>query len=280
MNKYIAYISIICVLSSCSFFQSKSDDILIARLGESQLYESQVILPQNSKLTSYDSLVFKRQYIHNWAKQELLLQKALLNINQETLQIEKRLEAYRRSLLIHAYEQKLIQQGVDTLIINAELESYYQAHTKDYLLSQKIIKAMFLKASVMAPKLDSITDWFFDVDTLKINLIESYSHQYAKRFYNNPDEWLTWEDFEEVFSSELDISRLSLKKNTILLKDSLNVYLVRLQDVKEQGEIAPLEYVADEIKSILLNQRKLKSLEVIQSKLLEDAKTSNQFEIY
>ena len=280
MNKYFLHISLICVLSSCSFFQTESDDLLLARVGDSQLYESQVNLPQNGELSSYDSLVFKQQYIYNWAKQELLLQKAVLNINQEALEIEKRLKAYRRSLMIHAYEQKLIQQSLDTLVLEDELKSYYNEHAEDYLLSEKIIKVMFLKASVMAPKLDAISDWFFDADTLKVDLIESYSHQYAKRFYNNPEEWLIWEDFQEIFSSDLDISSLSPKKNTLLLEDSLNVYLVRLHDLKLQGEIAPLEYVADEIKSILLNQRKLKSLEVIQSKLLEDAKTSKQFEIY
>lgn len=280
MIKYITYILVLCLLSSCSFFQSRSDDTLLARVGDSHLYESEISSLQSNEFSSTDSLMFKQQYINSWAKQELLLQKAVLNINQEELEIEKRLEAYRRSLMIHAYEQKLIQQSMDTLVLQEHLQNYYAQHTEDYLLSEKILKVMFLKASQMAPKLDSISDWFFDKDTLRIDLIEAYSHQYAKRFYNNPKEWLTWEDFEEIFPSELDISRLSVKKNTMLLKDSLDVYLVRLHNLKDQGEIAPLEYVVDEIKSILLNQRKLKTLEVIQSKLLEDAKRSKQFEIY
>jgi len=278
--KYICHILLLCILSSCSFFQSHSGDTLLARVGDSHLYESEINSLQSNEFSSADSLMFKQQYINSWAKQELLLQKAVLNINQEGLEIEKRLEAYRRSLMIHAYEQKLIQQGMDTLVLDEQLQNYYEQHTEDYLLSEKILKVMFLKASQMAPKLDSISDWFFDKDTLRLDLIEAYSHQYAKRFYNNPKEWLTWEDFEDIFPSDLDISRLSAKKNTMLIKDSLDVYLVRLHHLKEQGQIAPLEYVSDEIKSILLNQRKLKTLEVIQSKLLEDAKKSKQFEIY
>jgi len=73
---------------------------------------------------------------------------------------------------------------------------------------------------------------------------------------------------------------LSLKNNTIQIDDSLDVYLIRLIDLKDVNEIAPLEFVQEEIKSILLNQRKLKTIDYIQSKLLEDAKQSQQFEIY
>ena len=279
MIKPLYYIFITVILSSCSFFD-RNDDILIAKLGDSYLYESEVKFLYNSELTASDSLAFIQQYINNWAKRELLLQKAELNINQEELEIEERLEAYRRSLLIHAYEQNLIRQSIDTIVLEDHFQAYYEQHTDDYLLADKIIKVMFVKASIMAPKLDSLETWLFDKDTLYVDRIEAYCHQYSKRFYNNPDEWLTWKDFEEVFPSEFDISSLSMRKNTMFLKDTLDVYLLRLMDVKEQGEIAPLEYVEEEIKSILLNQRKLKTVEVIQSKLLEDAKKSKQFEIY
>ena len=113
--KTFYYIFLAIILSSCSFFE-RNDDILLARLGDSYLYESEVKSLYNSELTAADSLAFIQQYINNWAKQELLLQKAELNINQEQLEIEKRLEAYRNSLLIHAYEQKLIQQSIDTIV--------------------------------------------------------------------------------------------------------------------------------------------------------------------
>ena len=234
----------------------------------------------NSKLSSVDSSIFIQQYINNWAQEELLLQKAALNINQDQLEIDKRLESYRRSLLIHAYEQKIIEQSLDTIVLEDQLQSYYNQHVDDYLLADKITKVMFVKTSIMAPKLDSLESWLFDNDTLLIDAIETYCHQYAKRFYYNPDEWLMWNDFQQIFSNELDISSLSMKNNTMILEDSLDVYFIHLINLKDKGEIAPLEYVKDEIRSILLNQRKLKTVEVIQTKLFEDAKQSNEFEVY
>ena len=273
------YIILVFLLSSCSSFDN-NDEVLIARLGDSYLYEHQVTSLINSKLSSVDSLTFIQQYINNWAQEELLLQKAVLNINQDQLEIDKRLESYRRSLLIHAYEQKLIEQSLDTLILENQLQSYYNQHADDYILADKIMKVIFVKTSIMAPKLDSLETWLFDKDTLLIDAIETYCHQYSKRFYYNSKEWLMWNDFKQVFSEELDISTLSMTNNTMILKDSLDVYFIRIMNLKEQGEIAPIEYVKEEIKSILLNQRKLKTVEVIKTKLFEDAKQYNQFEIY
>ena len=273
------YIILVFLLSSCSSFDN-NDEVLIARLGDSYLYEHQVTSLINSKLSSVDSLTFIQKYINNWAQEELLLQKAVLNINQDQLEIDKRLESYRRSLLIHAYEQKLIEQSLDTLILEDQLQSYYNQHADDYILADKITKVIFVKTSIMAPKLDSLETWLFDKDTLFIDAIETYCHQYSKRFYYNPYEWLMWDDFKQVFSGELDISTLSMINNTMILKDTLDVYFIRIIKLKEQGEIAPLEYVKEQIKSILLNQRKLKTVEVIKTKLFEDAKQSNQFEIY
>jgi hypothetical protein len=266
-------------LSSCSFFE-RTDDILLARVGDSYLYKSDLDSYKNSGFSNTDSLAFVEQYIQNWAKEELLLEKALLNINQEELEIEKRIEDYRRSLLIHAYEQRLIQQSLDTLIQQQSLNSYYNQHSDDYVLAEKIVKVMFVKASNMAPKLDSLQEWVFDKDSIEADKIEAYCHQYAKRFYYNADEWLTWSDFKNVIPSEFDISILETQKNTMSLKDSLDVYLIRLYERQEQGEIAPIEYVQEEIKSILLNQQKLKTIDRIQSKLLEDAKQLKQFEVY
>ena len=273
------YIILIFLLSSCSSFEN-NDKVVVARLGDSYLYEDQVTSIIKSKLSSVDSLTFIKQFINKWAQEELLLQKAVLNINQDQLEIDKRLESYRRSLLIHAYEQKLIEQSLDTLILEDQLESYYNQHTDDYILAGKMTKVIFVKTSIMAPKLDSLESWLFDKDTLLIDAIETYCHQYSKRFYYNPNEWLIWDDFKQVFPSEFDVSTLSLTNNTMILKDSLDVYFIRLLNYKEQGEIAPLEYVKEEIKSILLNQRKIKTVELIKTKLFEDAKQSSRFEIY
>lgn len=273
------YTIVLTILSSCSLFE-RTDDILLARLDDAYLYESDVNALLYKDLSSADSLAFIQQYIYNWAQEELLLKKAELNIDFSEFDIEQRLEDYRRSLLIHAYEQKLIKQNNDTLIESTSIQNYYQQHADDYILAEDIVKLMMVKVSEIAPELDSIKYWVFTKDSLNLEAIEAYAHQYAKRFYYNPNEWLNWREFVAFLPETSSNSSFFKQSNTLHLKDSLDVYFVRLFDRRIQGEIAPVEYVQEEIKSILLNQKKLKTVDVIQSKLLEDAKRSKQFEIY
>lgn len=271
------YILLILILSSC-FFNDRSDDTLLARVGDSKLYYYELSIPDN--LLPSDSMAFIQQYIYNWAQEELILQKAELNINTKNLNLEKRLEDYRRSLLIHAYEQKLIQQELDTVVSLEEMTDYHNLHKEDYILSKKIAQILFLQLSNLAPELDAIKNQVLYADSIDLIAIEEYAHLYSKRYYYNNSEWLDWSDVINVLPNTHYLQDLSLKNNTIQIDDSLDVYLIRLIDLKDVNEIAPLEFVQEEIKSILLNQRKLKTIDYIQSKLLEDAKQSQQFEIY
>jgi hypothetical protein len=266
-------------LSSCSFSKS-SDDVLLARVGDSYLYKSDIQSLQLLNESRPDSMIYVQQYIKNWAEQKLLLEKALMNVNQDELEIDSRITDYKNSLLIHAYEQKLIQHSIDTLLALDDIKNYYNAHADDYYLAEKIIKIMFIKASLIAPKLDSLELWVFQEDTLQIAKIEEYSHKYSKRFYYNINEWVNWSDFTDVFPAQFDLSSLTMSNNTMLLKDITDVYLLRLIDEKKQSEIAPLDYVQEKIKSILLNQKKTNTIEYIKLKLFEDAKKTKEFEIY
>ena len=76
--------------------------------------EFTTILPSTGEKISYRPFLVKEEKILLMAQEgrdKDEIQKAVLNINQDQLEIDKRLESYRRSLLIHAYEQKLIGQN-------------------------------------------------------------------------------------------------------------------------------------------------------------------------
>jgi hypothetical protein len=61
----------------------------------------------------------------------------------------------------------------------------------------------------------------------------------------------------KVLNSE-NKKELLKKSNFIQLKDSLDLYLMQIEDVLFQNDLAPLEYVKPTIKQIVINKRKLK----------------------
>lgn len=268
------------VLSSCSFNNQTSNDKLVARLGDNYLYKSDLKQLNNYNLDQYDSIYIYNQFIENWAKQNLILNKALINLDIKDLEIEKRVEDYKNSLLIHSYEQNLIKQKLDTIVSIDEITEYYKNHLDDFILSNKILKIILSEISIYAPQIDSMKFWFFNSDSIYFDKIEEYSYQYSKRLFYNLDEWVTIYDLEEFFANKIEFYNLTNKNNTIFIEDSLSYFFIRLTDFRDIGSYAPVDYVKKDIIEIILNKRKLKMIEIIKNKLFDDAKKSDIFEIY
>jgi hypothetical protein len=64
------------------------------------------------------------------------------------------------------------------------------------------------------------------------------------------------------------------------VNDSLNVYLLRIKDFKIKESISPLDFEKENIRMIILNQRKTQLLERMESALFQEALKSNKIEIY
>ena len=68
--------------------------------------------------------------------------------------------------------------------------------------------------------------------------------------------------------------------NCIQLKDSLGVYLMKINDVLLRNETAPIEYVKPTIDQIVINKRKLELIKEIEKDITKDAIKNKQFEIF
>ena len=75
-------------------------------------------------------------------------------------------------------------------------------------------------------------------------------------------------------------SQLLKKSNFLQLKDSLNLYLMQVNDVRLQNDYAPLDYVIPSIRQIVINKRKLELIKQLEKDITKDAIKNNQFEIY
>ena len=70
------------------------------------------------------------------------------------------------------------------------------------------------------------------------------------------------------------------KSNFAQLQDSLGVYLVKIEDVLNTNDIAPLSYIKHTIDQIILNKRKLELIKKLEKDITKDAIKNNDFEIY
>ncbi|HKK11362.1 MAG TPA: hypothetical protein VJ945_00915, partial [Flavobacteriaceae bacterium] len=86
---------------------------------------------------------------------------------------------------------------------------------------------------------------------------------------------------EKIPVVNVDNKKQLLKKSNFLqLKDSLDLYLMQINDVLFQNDYAPLEYVKPTIDQIVINKRKLELIKQLEKDITKDAIKNNQFEIY
>lgn len=66
----------------------------------------------------------------------------------------------------------------------------------------------------------------------------------------------------------------------IKLVDSNLVYAIKINELKIREDIPPLDFVKDDIKEIIINNRKSILLHSIRNNIFTDAKNNNKIEVF
>ena len=281
MNKVLSAFIAILFLWACSQTNDNPEDAPVARVYDEYLFVSDLddIIPKN--LTEMDSLALVTDYIEKWVQKQLLLEKADENLTQEEKDVDKQINDYRSSLLIFRYEQNLIQQKLDTNISKEDIQTYYDENASNNILNKNLVKGIYIKVPRSAPNIWNIRRWYKSDKEEHIKELEAYCYQHAKEIDYFDDEWVQFEQILDkmppLYNSPKNI--LQYRKN-IEVRDSSYYYFLRILDYRLEGTVAPLEYVEYNIKSILLNKRKIKFINRLEADIYNDALNRGNFNIY
>ena len=277
--KYGLILLVLVFAGACS--SDKSEDKAVAKVGDIVLYQSNLIeiLPKNS--SKEDSILLVNDYINKWVKQELLIQKADENLSPEQKDVSKELEAYRNSLIIYKYKNELIKQRMDTLVMSSEIEEYYNKHNVDFNLNRCIVKAIFVKIPADLANPQHVKDLVSDTSEEGLSELREYCSQYAKKVEISIENWIDFKVLKNNFPTDVTDPEKFLKTSDLQeLNDSNYYYLVSIHDYKLTNDLAPIEFVENNIKNLLLNQRKIKFLKEIEENVYTEGLRKNKFRIY
>ena len=189
---------------------------------------------------------------------------------------------YRNSLITHAYEEELVSQKLDTVISEDEIEKFYNENQSNFELKDNIIKVIYLKLSRKSPKIEKAKQWYKSDNPKDRKLLEDYCHQYAFNYYLDDQSWLLFDDLlKEIPIKTYDKEQFLRNNRFIELEDSSNLYLVNIKGFKIRNSISPLSFETDNIRNMIINERKLKLIEEMESKGVygDDAKKKGEIEV-
>jgi len=238
--------------------------------------EFKASLPSN--YTKEDSVQLRSSIINNWATNELLLDKAKLNVGEEQNEIEKLVDNYRKELLIERYKEALLNKLLDTVVTESDLDTFYLANKDIYRLSEDLVRLKFIMFDKNLKNADEF-EKLFKSDS-KEDLAELNDRKLELKSFNlNDSIWVSYKLVSERLPFLEGIDKL--KKDTFLKKeDSLGVYLVALKDILYINETAPRSYVEPTVKKMILHKRKLDLFRDIEKSLLSAAVKAKNFETY
>tara|TARA_R110002049_G_scaffold48186_3_gene139012 strand:+ start:13670 stop:14521 length:852 start_codon:yes stop_codon:yes gene_type:complete len=281
--KHTLYILLISLLfTSCDFFK-KSDNLTpIARVNESYLYKEDIedIVPKGT--TKEDSTLMVNAYVNRWARQLLLMDGALVNLSEEKQTgFSKLVEQYKVDLYTKAYLEGLVKKNIDTLVQPEEAQLFYEANKESFKLNDNLIQFRYISLPLNPVNLDSIKTRFKRFKAKDKSYLDSISVQFIS-YSLNDSLWLKLNRVADKIPiiTETNKNQLLKKTNFLQLKDSLNLYLMQVNDVRLQNDYAPLNYVNSSIKKIVINKRKLELIKQLENDITKDAIKNNQFQIY
>jgi len=278
MNKYLLLLIAFTGIIACN---NTDNDQPAAKVNDNILYFSEIsaVVPNNSN--KEDSILIADNYIHQWVKKQLIISKAELNLSEEDKDVSKMVEDYRSSLIIHKYQQQLIEQKLDTVVTSFQIDNYYRKFSNNFILNRNIIKALFIKIPKPVPDFKKIQKLYKSQKEEDWEELEDYCFQNATNFDNFSDQWINANELlsRMPLSSKSEDNLLKHRKH-IESEDSTHYYFAKIKEVEFKNSVAPLPFVRDDIKKILINKRKIEFIRNLEENIYRDAESKNKFKIY
>ena len=283
MRKLFLVLSIIFLFfEACDLSKSKIEGTPLARVNDTLLMVEDIDLSEFEGLSSEDSLLQIQTKLRNWATQQLLIDGATLNLEEKQQEnFELLVQQYRTDLYTSAYLEALVKRNLDTSITNTELSVTYNQNKELFVLKESLLKLRYINIKSNISNADEIKRRFKRYNDNDQAILDTISIQFNSFFLNDS----IWIKADQVVSKikplQKGFNKLLLKKpNFIQLNDSLELYLIQINEVLATGSQAPIEYVLPTLRQIIINQRKLKLVGQIKNEIVNDAIKNKKFEIY
>jgi len=252
----IASILLICACDNRNIDKSQED--VLVHIGDKNITRADIAVQMPKGLTSADSLIRAESLVKKMVISTLMDNAAYKNVGGDKNEIERLVGEYRRSLIRHRYQEKLVNDKVSADISVADQIAYYEENKAQFVLGDNLIKGLFLKAPVDAPNLNEVRKWYVSETEESLEKIEKYSIQNAITYDLFYDRWVNFDEVMTKIPQRItDATRFLSANDHLEVSDSTYVYFLNISDKRLVGGVAPFDYVGVQIRNMMANKRKI-----------------------
>lgn len=259
MKRYLIILAMamaVVAAAGCRRLNPFAEEQLVAQVGDERLYFSDVAPIFTTPLKPEDSLAMLRLYVDAWVMRQLKIQQADKLFRDSEPEVDRMVEEYRTALLTHKLDQYHVDAAIDTALIDSELDEYYAAHRTDFALDRTLVKGVIVRLPANHPRRAQVRG-------LMAGNGERYQDFLELSLKNNFDvhdaaEWVDFVDFLRMLptNNRHDYENMLAKNGVQEMRDGDDLYLVLIRSYIRRGEPAPFERVREDIRRVMLNQRR------------------------
>ena len=279
MKQKLFFLTFLICFSGCDIVLDQ-DSLNIAKYGDTYLSKEEFVKMMDG-VKKEDSILRANSVINNWAIEKILTERAELNLNEAKLQkIGSLVKEYKSSLLSEAYLEALINSTINLKIDSVEIQNFYEKNKALFKLNEDIFKLAFIELPLDFSDTYQIRSKIRRFKSEDKFFLDSISYRYKNSSLNN-EKWISEKELRKKFPFINNYSYKSLKNyNFFQFKDSLSLYLIKIIESAEKGEISPINYVLPTLEYMSQNKRKKELMLSIKSEILRDALQNKKLEIF
>lgn len=266
---------------SCNQFKVSKEEV-IARVGSVYLYRTDLEKELDLFINKDDSILKTRNFIDQWARNQIILQQAKINLNLEEIEsLDALIDQYKIDLYSNTYKQTVLNKSIDTIISVQELDSFLIQNQSIFKLNSPLYQVRYIQLPHDNVDVNEIKRSFQRFNTEDVYFLDSLSFQFTNHILVD-SVWINKSNLlsEISFLNQENLNKYIKKSQFFEIEDSLGVYLFFVKNHLMKGDIPPNEVLSPTIKNIILNQRKLKFNKQFEKDILHDAIKSKTYEIY
>lgn len=267
-------------VSACDKKNPQSDKTVIATVFDKYLYLEDLRELSIEGMSAKDSSVIVKNKIDLWVKKQLMLNKAEIYLSDEQKDVEKNVEDYRASLLIYRYKQEFIKQKLDTNVSDEQVEKYYKENLNSFIMNGEAAKAILIKLPKGTENIFNFKKVFFAKTANSQQELINYCKKNAIPYNNFDGEWVLFFEISNMLPVKIGKPEIVLKANDFLqVEDENFFYYVKFNEYRLKGEEKPLKFVKDQIRSVILNKRKVEIIDELENTIYSNAIESENVKI-
>lgn len=221
-------------------------------------------------------------FVKQWVEKEAL-KSELKETNPELWKlVDLRASAFEGELAKFYLEEEVLKQKLDTIVSVEEVAAYYSEHKDEFLLSDYLVKALYLKVPKTADyKSKSIDQVYLLKNDKDLSDVNSYAKLYAENFYFNDSSWIYFNELsKDIPLTKYNVDNIVLNRTKTYFSDDEFTYFLNILDFTLKDEAPPMEFLAAQIKEIIVLNRLQRLKEKHESTLIQTIKEKHEITIH